>query len=200
MTAKTERQHYIEGEATESAMQRLSVSLKGVEGTRENTHFKNKYAHIDDIWLEIRSRLWDYGLICSTKVHEGLVVLTVWHVDGAEPYVSSLPITLVADPQKVGSQITYYRRYLLVMAFNITGAVDDDDGQYANRAETLSESQMADLHAKADELFGDGASDMLKRMADKIFNAKKVADIRADCFNTAISALEKRHAAMQEAQ
>ena len=66
---------------------------------------------------------------------EPIVVTTVRHVNDDNTYVSKLPIILsdanMENPQKVGSAVTYAKRYTLQAVYGLPS--EDDDGNEASK-------------------------------------------------------------------
>ena len=64
-----------------------------------------------------------------------VVVTTVRHIDDDNTYVSKLPILLddvsMKNPQKIGSAITYAKRYTLQAVYGLPS--EDDDGNEASK-------------------------------------------------------------------
>jgi hypothetical protein len=65
------------------------------------------------------------------------IITTVVHVSGASHRSPPLRLTAPNDPQKVGSAITYGRRYSLLALLGIAAVDEDDDGAAATH--TVSE-------------------------------------------------------------
>ena len=99
------------------------------------------YADIADIQRAIAPRMRDSGLSVTFDTTQEADTLTVTcivhHVDGhSERTAFPVPIDRTArmnDTQKVGSALTYGRRYALCAALGIVTAEDDDDGQGAGQ-------------------------------------------------------------------
>jgi hypothetical protein len=98
-----------------------------------NSHYKSKYADLESINYAIKPTLRQNGLcivqytaltdnnrtsLCTTLYHESGEYLESWWL---------LPD--IADPQKVGSALTYYRRYAICAMLNLSA--EDDDAQAA---------------------------------------------------------------------
>lgn len=105
-----------------------------LDGT--NPHFKSKYATLGNISKKVLPKLSEFGLSFSVGsfVDNGLMVVDahLLHTSGTSRSLQ-FPIT-ETNPQKLGSALTYARRYALTA---LTGVVadEDDDG---NAASTIS--------------------------------------------------------------
>jgi len=122
----------------------LSAALAKAQGVMEgatkdssNPFFKSKYADLSAVWDACRKPLTDNGL-CVVQTadfipeHPDMVCIetTLCHSSGEwiQGRLAVKPIK--ADPQSVGSCITYLRRYSLQSMVGI--APEDDDGNAAS--------------------------------------------------------------------
>lgn len=103
-----------------------------------NPHFKSNYATLQSVWDSVRALLASNGLAVSqtfnnSDASEGTtvtIVTTLLHTSG-EYLSSALTLRPVkADPQGIGSAITYGRRYALASIVGVV-AEEDDDGNAA---------------------------------------------------------------------
>lgn len=107
--------------------QKLGISIK--KGS-QNPHFKNKYADINEVLEKVKTPLNDMGiLVMQTPVENGLE--TCLYDTESDTYIKGfLEYTQKSDAQKVGSNITYNRRYSLIAMLGLED--DDDDGNKAS--------------------------------------------------------------------
>jgi hypothetical protein len=131
----------IEGEAETStgigklalALSKAQAVIKPAAKDKENPFFKSKYADLASVWESIREPLSanELAVIQTTEVlPSGVVLVTTLAHSSGESIVSRYPINPTkADPQGVGSAVTYARRYAL--AAIVGAASDDDDGEGA---------------------------------------------------------------------
>ncbi len=101
----------------------------------ENPHFNSKFATLASIWETCRGPLTKNKLAVMQGVSPsgpgapGIFWTMLVHESG-EWVRSEMPLLLTkADPQGVGSALTYYRRYCLAAMVGIVQ--DDDDGNAA---------------------------------------------------------------------
>lgn len=100
----------------------------------KNPHFGNKFASLLAVSNVVRPALAKYGIAYRQSVEsigDGHYVFTYaygYEADGsrAEVVLATVPITVVTDPQKMGSALTYAKRYCLLAAFGLVGDEDDD--------------------------------------------------------------------------
>lgn len=104
------------------------VTLDGV-----NPHFKSKYATLAGITKKVLPVLTEHGFAFSVGsfVDNGTLVLDAHLIhETGESRSAQFPIT-ETNPQKVGSAVSYYRRYALSALTGIV-ADEDDDGNTAS--------------------------------------------------------------------
>ena len=111
--------------AAQKAFPNIPRTKTGQAGTR-----KYKYADLSDVLEAVRPVLHDNGLMVTQGVRAGCLYTKVVHASGQYMEDDGLPLPNNPDPQKVGSAITYMRRYSLCAALGIV-ADDDDDGAAA---------------------------------------------------------------------
>jgi hypothetical protein len=98
-----------------------------------NPHFKSKYADINSYIDMLRPLLRKHGLIVLQPIVKlddsstGVGVKTVLTCETGETFESFAPIPCDDNPQRVGSYITYMRRYCIQSLFFLSA--DDDDGE-----------------------------------------------------------------------
>jgi len=108
----------------------------------KNPFFKNKYASLSNIIEAVTKPLNDNGLsVLQLPSIEGLTTLLLHESGEWISSVSSTPVKDATDPQKLGSAITYARRYALgaILSLNID---EDDDGQKANAPTVAQTAQV----------------------------------------------------------
>jgi hypothetical protein len=103
-----------------------------------NPHFRNKYASLDMILEAITEPLCNAGivLIQPTTIRDGLTILTTQliHAESGESIDSELIIPAQSDPQKLGSALTYYRRFSVCSILAIAAEIYDDGNTAATNA------------------------------------------------------------------
>ena len=116
----------------------VGVRVGSIEKTKENPFYKSKYFDINDLLAVLNPALEKQGLSViqpldmetGTNLH---AVIRTIITDGKETQIYTLPLPTIQDPQKMGSAITYYRRYSLQSLFGLQ-TNDDDDGNVASKA------------------------------------------------------------------
>jgi hypothetical protein len=139
-----EMEHDQARRAFNQAMAITQADMPPVVRSATNKHLGNKYAKLEDVDREMRPIYTAHGFSVrfgSAPAPEGYIRITctVAHASGyfEENYLDA-PTSAVGSQggrtattgvQAVGSAVTYLRRYLLGMVFNIVLADDDDDGE-----------------------------------------------------------------------
>ena len=117
--------------------QKLSVTAKK-DG--KNPHFRSNYSKLESV-IEAVNQGNQFGLFFTQEIEvknyqrDIVLVTTVRHIDDDNTYVSKLPILLddvsMKNPQKIGSAITYAKRYTLQAVYGLPS--EDDDGNEASK-------------------------------------------------------------------
>ena len=110
------------------ALAEFQKNLPAVTLDGDNPHFKSKFATLANITQKVLPLLSEQGIAFSAtpRVTENGFVMEahLLHVSG-ERLSASFPIT-ETNPQKVGSAVTYFRRYALASMTGIVADADDD--------------------------------------------------------------------------
>jgi len=91
----------------------------------KNPHFKNTYADLNSLIDAVESILLEKGLLLLQPLQGGKVITMIFDVESGESIQSDIDLPQIQDPQKLGSAITYFRRYTLQSLLSLQ-AVDDD--------------------------------------------------------------------------
>lgn len=188
------QERWLEGQARKSyfgAMRAVQESLPTVVRDAENSHTKSKYTR-----LETLSRAIDpvihrngfsitFGSAETTAADCIRVTADVMHEDGhATHHFVDLPLDSAGSKgnsnktgvQATGSTLSYGRRYLKCLIFDVTIAGEDDDG---NRVPVISENQARLLQ----DLIDTHEVDMVRFW--KWAGIERIADLPFDKFASA---------------
>ena len=110
----------------------------------KNPFFKSAYLDLNKLLINVTPLLHREGLILSQPIKDGFVYSEIINAETGDVLLSScikIPENLT-DPQKLGSAITYFRRYTLKSLLAI--AEGDDDANLAAKPtkETLSDDKL----------------------------------------------------------
>lgn len=117
-----------------AALSKTQAMLQGAVKDAKNDHFKSKYADLASCWDACREALAANGLsVVQLPEGDGSVVTTttmLLHTSGQWVSCTGTFKPTKADPQGLGSCITYARRYQLCAVVGISP--EDDDGNAAS--------------------------------------------------------------------
>jgi hypothetical protein len=108
----------------------LKKEIGKVKKNATNPHFKNNYADINAILDSVEPLMESKGLLLLQPLKEGYVSTQIYCIETGESVSSELKLPDIQDPQKIGSAITYYRRYTLQSLLGLQA--EDDDGHKAS--------------------------------------------------------------------
>ena len=125
--------------------------------TETNPFFKSKYLDINGILANLQPLLKKYKITVIQPLHniDGRPAIKTLVCDAEnhkEIYQGTIPLPDLQDPQKMGSAITYYRRYSLQSLFLLQA--EDDDGNKG--AEPEKKIGRKDYQVKNKKDFEDG--------------------------------------------
>jgi hypothetical protein len=103
-----------------------------------NPFFKSKYFDINSLLKHVEPLLQKNGLLLLQPIISNEVFSEIVDIETEESVTSSIALPEMDDPQKLGSAITYYRRYTLQSLLGLQA--EDDDANSASQA-TKSQKQ-----------------------------------------------------------
>lgn len=111
------------------ALIKAKAQFEPLHKTKTNPHFKSAYAGLDDIAAAVDAALAKNGFNVVHQVARDTFITTLRHVGGG--YAESvMPMPAFDNPQKMGSWITYAKRYGKAALLDLV-ADEDDDGNAA---------------------------------------------------------------------
>jgi len=108
--------------------------------TETNPFFKSKYFDINSLIEQVEPLLEKNNLLLLQPIENNKVTSIIYHIDTEKFVSSSIDLPNLQDPQKLGSAITYYRRYTLQSLLGLQA--EDDDG---NKASQPSKPQLTNI-------------------------------------------------------
>lgn len=99
---------------------------------KENPFFKSSYFDVNQIIEQLMPLLAKHGVTVIqplSNIDGKPAIRTIVSVDGNVVIDDKIPMPENTDPQKMGSAVTYYRRYALQSLFLLQA--EDDDGNKA---------------------------------------------------------------------
>ena len=98
-----------------------------------NPFFKSKYFDVNSLLLHVEPIIQKHGLILLQPIQDNLVKSIIFDTNGFS-IESGIVLPELNDPQKLGSAITYYRRYTLQSLLALQA--EDDDANLASNKST----------------------------------------------------------------
>ena len=105
-----------------------------------NPFHKSKYFDINQLLEHVEPLLTKHGLLLIQPIKNGAVHTMIIDLETGEEINSCIDLALGVDPQKMGSQISYYRRYTLTSLLAIQAEDDDANTTMAPDKPWLNEN------------------------------------------------------------
>jgi len=106
---------------------KVKAVLNPIRKTETNPFLKSKYFDINSLLEQVEPIIQEHGLILAQPIQAGKVVTYLIDPDTGDDLGSEIELPNIQDPQKLGSAITYYRRYTLQSLLALQAL--DDDGE-----------------------------------------------------------------------
>jgi ERF superfamily protein len=181
-----------------AALAKCQSELKPVPKATKG-HFKGGYADLTDCWENCRDALTKNGLSITQTIDMGSVfnvngtglfmITTLFHSSG-QWIKSTMPIICKTpdDIQKIGSSVTYTRRYMLCSLVGIT-PIEDDDGnegkasfQQPQKLPSITRDQFEELNSILQDCPRDYINHVLSNLAALNPPVKRFEDIPTNYF------------------
>lgn len=107
------------------ALIKAKSEFKPITKDKTNPHYKSKYSSLDAVLAAVEPALAKNGLVITHQAIGSEFVTTLHHESG-ESLSSSLPLPTFTDPQKMGSYLSYCRRYAVTGLLSVCSDEDDD--------------------------------------------------------------------------
>tara|TARA_B110000858_G_C17723161_1_gene436285 strand:+ start:671 stop:1192 length:522 start_codon:yes stop_codon:yes gene_type:complete len=155
----------------------LQQEIGAISKDASNPFYKSRYFDINSLIKQLQPLLKKHRLLLLQPIEEDMVVSKLICIDGTGATISALKLPELNDAQKLGSCITYYRRYTLASLLGLQ-AVDDDANLSSGKVEPEDNKKWLNTntpeYTKAIEyLQGGGSLDAIKT---KYKVSKKIAD------------------------
>jgi hypothetical protein len=128
---KTETNFYEKLAAVKAEVGRISKDSS-------NPFFKSKYFDINSLLMHVEPIIQKNGLLLLQPIQDNLVKSIIYDTNGFS-IESGINLNGITDPQKLGSAITYYRRYTLQSLLALQ-AEDDDANLASKKVEVKTET------------------------------------------------------------
>lgn len=181
------------------AMRQTQAAIQPVLKNRLNKQTESYYATLEALNKAVVPVYTQYGFSLSFGTEDSptegyiRIVCDVFHIGGhTRRYHFDLPLDDVGIAGKTnktrvhasGSTLSYGRRYLTMLIFNVS-TTDDNDGN-GGKPPLITEQQVADLEALAQEVGADVAKFC------QWFKVESLAEIHASNYSRAVKGLEAK--------
>ena len=121
------------------AYNKLVLDINSLQKDKDNPYFKSKYVDLNQILDEVKKKVADAGFAMPQTIKDNqLHTELIWIASGEVFLACDLPLVGATDMQKLGSAITYARRYSLLPMLQLQ--CEDDDGNEASGNTTAKKS------------------------------------------------------------
>jgi hypothetical protein len=119
----------------------LQQEIGTISKDATNPFYQSKYFDINSLIKQLQPLLQEHRLLLLQPIIDDMVLSQIICIDSNEAVVSRLKLPEINDPQKLGSAITYYRRYTLGSLLGLQSV--DDDANLAIQASTSKRTYKA---------------------------------------------------------
>jgi hypothetical protein len=189
-----------------AALTKAQATMSGAKKGSVNPFFKSKYADLASVFEAIKDPFAENNL-CVTQVMDVLgtgrmVIKTLLMHSSGQHLTSSMMLPDIADSQKLGSSITYFRRYSLMSIAGLPA--EDDDGnkasQYFDKSKVSKVKPANVKPAKKPPMISDKQASLLKRRLDCFPDYKLKVKEYLDNINSCVEELDPLAAERIEAK
>jgi len=154
----------------------LQQEIGTISKDASNPFYKSKYFDINSLIKQLQPLLKKHKLLLTQPILGNMVETRITCIDSETSVISALELPQLSDPQKLGSCITYYRRYTLGSLLGLQA--EDDDGNAASGKATQEEKRWLNAntpeYTKAIEYLKQGGD--IEAIKAKYKVSKKIQD------------------------
>ena len=155
----------------------LQQEIGTISKDAKNPFYKSKYFDINSLIGQLQDLLKKNRLVLLQPIYGDSIETQIKCIDTEQSVISNLKLPEISDPQKLGSAITYYRRYTLASLLGLQ-AVDDDGNLGSGKVESQVEKKWLNENtpefSKAIEYIQQGGN--VEDIKSKYKVSKKVQD------------------------
>lgn len=145
-----------EPETIQARYYKVLCGIKNPELDGWNPHFESKFSTLKTVLKTIDDACKKEKIQYLQEIRENQMDTMLIDENGERFCLSTYSIPTFDNPQKLGSYITYLRRYMALVDFNIVGDPDDDgniaaaeiDKQLSNQAKAKNENNKRAAYLK----------------------------------------------------
>ena len=122
---------------------KVQQEIGAISKDKKNSFYKNKYFDINKLIEHVSPILKSHNLLLLQPIRDNKVCSVIIDLDGGV-VDSSLELPANLDAQKIGSAITYYRRYTLVSLLGLQAVDDDAEATRTKDSASSNKTEMFD--------------------------------------------------------
>jgi len=111
-----------------------------IQKNSENPFFKSKYFDINELLNQVEPVLIKHNLLLIQPLRDDRVYSIIADLESEDEVSSNIKLPDITDPQKLGSAITYFRRYTLQ---SLLGLQAEDDDANSTQISKVTNGQMS---------------------------------------------------------
>ena len=123
-------------ESIYSKLYKVQKEIGAISKDSTNPFYKSKYFDINSLIKQVTPILEKHKILLLQPIKNGEQHSIIYDIDNGDSVESSLSLPTNLDAQKIGSAITYYRRYTLQSLLGLQA--EDDDGNNASSVKSVS--------------------------------------------------------------
>lgn len=140
----------------------------------KNPFFKSKYFDINSLIAHVQPILAKNDLLLMQPIVDNTQMSIIIDVESGESLESGIDLPTLTDPQKLGSAITYYRRYTLQALLGLQA--EDDDANLASNNTTRKPALTTEQFEKTLQADAKGIKAVLDRFRMSADQRKQLED------------------------
>lgn len=133
------------------ALLKAQTEIENAHKDAKNPYYNSTYSTLNSVLDSCKPTLNKNGILIAQKCEGNKLTTTLIHAESSEEISSSLDLIAVQDMQKLGSAITYARRYTL-QALIAIGAEDDDANSTLDKQPNSSKAYQK-IHEPSNQRF-----------------------------------------------
>ena len=119
---------------------KVQKEIGAISKDSTNPFYKSKYFDINSLIKQLMPILEKHNLLLLQPMSEGSQYSKIVDVDTGDSVESSLSLPINLDAQKIGSAITYYRRYTLQSLLGLQAEDDDGNGAIPSKKKSTNKN------------------------------------------------------------
>jgi hypothetical protein len=124
-------------------LSKVKAEIGVLSKNAKNPFFKSDYLDLNGILSAVEPLMEKHGLLLLQPLMDGKVITQIFDVDSYASAQSEMILPNIVDPQKLGSAITYFRRYTLQSLLALQAV--DDDGNHASKPAPKKKEELDSL-------------------------------------------------------